>query len=292
MGEKDITEKLFEEFPDVFADIVNGLLFNGKTVVRSNQLESMKTLSAYKADGKIRPEDRDVAKRWKKSGIRIACIGFENQSEPDPYMVLRVLGYDGAEYRFQCLKENMQKPKYPVVTLVLYFGYRHRWNKAKTLYETVNVPEEFKPFVKDVEINLFEIAYLTDEQVKLFKSDFRIVADYFVQKRKNGTYKPSRKKIKHIQSLLELFSVVENDKRFENLLQDDDVAEGRLQNMCDVMDRAEKIGGDMREAEVREQVATDLIKKGNMTAEFISDISKLSVKTIQKMAKAMGVVLA
>jgi len=29
-----------------------------------------------------------------------------------------------------------------------------------------------------------------------------------------------------------------------------------------------------------------------MTAEFISDISKLSVKTIQKMAKAMGVVLA
>lgn len=62
--------------------------------------------------------------------------------------------------------------------------------------------------------------------------------------------------------------------------------------MCDVMDRAEKIGGDKREAEVREQVATDLIKKWNMTAEFISDISKLSVKTIQKMAKAMGVVLA
>lgn len=146
--------------------------------------------------------------------------------------------------------------------------------------------------MKDVEINLFESAYLTDEQVKLFKSDFRIVADYFVQKRKNGAYKPSRKKIKHIQSLLELFSVVENDKRFENLLQDDDVAEGRLQNMCDVMDRAEKIGGDKREAEVREQVATDLIKKWNMTAEFISDISKLSVKTIQKMAKAMGVVLA
>ena len=289
MGEKDITEKLFEEFPDVFADIVNGLLFNGRTVVRSNQLEAMKTLSAYKADGKIRPEDRDVAKRWKKSGIRIACIGFENQTEPDPFMVLRVLGYDGAEYRYQCLKENLNQPKYPVVTLVLYFGYKHRWNAATTLYDTVEVPEEFKPYVQNVGINLFEIAYLTDEQVKLFKSDFRIVADYFVQKKKGGNYKPSRKKINHVQSLLELLSVVENDHRFEEVLKYDDGEEGRLQNMCDVMDRAEKIGGDKREAEVNERVAVDMLKEGDKV-EKISRISKLSVESIKKLADKLGIV--
>ena len=32
MGEKDITQKLLEEYNDVFADIVNVLLFNGKQI--------------------------------------------------------------------------------------------------------------------------------------------------------------------------------------------------------------------------------------------------------------------
>lgn len=181
------------------------------------------------------------------------------------------------------------KPKYPVVTLVLYFGYKHRWTAPKTLYETVNVPEELKPYVKDVEINLFEIAFLTDEQVKLFKSDFRILADYFVQKRKNGSYKPSRKKIKHIQALLELLSVVEDDSRFEEVLRDDDVQKGRLQNMCDVMDRAEKIGGDKREAEINVRVATDMLREGDKV-DKISRISKLPVDKIKKLADKIGVV--
>ena len=29
MGEKDITEKILEDYNDVFADIINGLLFQG-----------------------------------------------------------------------------------------------------------------------------------------------------------------------------------------------------------------------------------------------------------------------
>ena len=28
MGEKDITEKILEDYNDVFADIINGLVFN------------------------------------------------------------------------------------------------------------------------------------------------------------------------------------------------------------------------------------------------------------------------
>lgn len=30
MGEKDITEKILEDYNDVFADIINGLLFQGE----------------------------------------------------------------------------------------------------------------------------------------------------------------------------------------------------------------------------------------------------------------------
>ena len=30
MGQKDITEKLLEDYNDVFADIINGLIFKGE----------------------------------------------------------------------------------------------------------------------------------------------------------------------------------------------------------------------------------------------------------------------
>lgn len=34
MGQKDITEKLLEDYNDVFADIVNVLLFRGNRIVK------------------------------------------------------------------------------------------------------------------------------------------------------------------------------------------------------------------------------------------------------------------
>ena len=49
----------------------------------------------------------------------ISLIGFENQTEADRDMPLRVLGYDGADYRNQL---SAKGGLYPVVTLVLYFG--------------------------------------------------------------------------------------------------------------------------------------------------------------------------
>ena len=92
-------------------------------------------------------------------------------------MPLRVLGYDGAEYRAQLLADNDAKSRYPVVTLVLYYGYNGHWDKPLSLKERLDIPPEFDEFVNDYKINLFEIAYLTRKQVEMFQSDFRIVAD-------------------------------------------------------------------------------------------------------------------
>ena len=184
MAQKDTSEKILESYNDVFSDIVNVLLFNGKQVLSADELEDQAPRSYYKADGKIREIERDVAKRWKNGNIRVACIGFENQTASDPNMPLRVMGYDGAEYWAQLLgdSENL----YPVVTLVLYFGHDKPWNGPLSLKERLNIPKEFEPYVNDYKINLFQIAYLTHEQVELFQSDFKVVADYFVQKRENG----------------------------------------------------------------------------------------------------------
>ena len=88
MAEKDISEKMLESYNDVFADIANVLLFDGKEVMKPTDLEDQAPRSAYKADGKIREVERDVAKRWKNGSVRIACIGVENQTAIDPLLCL------------------------------------------------------------------------------------------------------------------------------------------------------------------------------------------------------------
>ena len=163
MAQKDTSEKILESYNDVFSDIVNVLLFNGKQVLLADELEDQAPRSYYKVDGKIREIERDVAKRWKNGNIRVACIGFENQTASDPNMPLRVMGYDGAEYRAQLLGDG--ENLYPVVTLVLYFGHDKPWNGPLSLKERLNIPKEFEPYVNDYKINLFQIAYLTHEQV-------------------------------------------------------------------------------------------------------------------------------
>jgi len=110
------------------------------------------------------------------------------------------------------------------------------------LYECLDILEELKPFVNDYRMNLYEIAYLTDEQVQMFTSDFKIVADYFVQMRKNGNYVAPQTTINHVHELLQLMSVMTKDNRYEEAYSPD--MERGQTTMCEVLDRVEKKGED------------------------------------------------
>ena len=69
-----------------------------------------------------------------------------------------------------------------------------------------------------MKINLFEIAYLSRETVGKFESDFRVVADYFVQMRETGNYEASTQELDHIQAVLHLLNIMDQDHRFETAL--------------------------------------------------------------------------
>lgn len=45
---KDITEKILADYNNVFADIINGVLFDGEQVVYENALRNTKDKSQYK----------------------------------------------------------------------------------------------------------------------------------------------------------------------------------------------------------------------------------------------------
>jgi len=161
-------------------------------------------------------------------------LGLENQTDPDKLMPLRVISYDGAEYGWQSSRKNRDKPKYPVITLVLYMGHKGRWNYPKNIMGVVDVDERLKPYVNDYKINLFELAYLPEEKRKLFKSDFRVVVDYLYQVRKNNKYEPEMYKIEHIDEVLNLMSAMTSDNRFEEVIEE--VHEKEAKYMCEVID--------------------------------------------------------
>ena len=283
MGEKDAAEKTLESYNDVFADIVNGLLFNGKQVVKENELKAESENSIYKADGKLHEQERDVAKYWKNGEIRIALYGLENQTSIDSDMPIRVLSYDGAAYRNQLNLEKEQK-RYPVITLVLYFGDA-RWKKPVTLFECLNIPEKLKPFVNDYKINLFEITKLTDSQISCFKSDFKVVADYFAKRNKVPDYRGTNDVIKHVNEFFKLMKVLTNDNTFETVY-NENISKGTGGVTMDrflnsVMEKGVQKGLTSGKAEIIQE----MIKKGNMSVEQIASILKLPVEKVRELAE-------
>ncbi len=250
MAEKDLTERTLESYGDVFSDIMNVLLFHGEHIITEESLVDADPRSMYKADGKLHEQERDVVKYWNGCGVRIAMCGFENQTDVDPDMPLRVISYDGAGYRAQLGEDKKKREegkaksrqavkRYPVLTMVLYFGKGH-WTKYRCLRDRLEIPECMLPFISDYRINVYEISWLTDKQVQMFTSDFRIVADFFVQTRKTKDYHGSKQTIRHVDEILKMMTAFTRDIRFEEVLTY--AEKGEIKNMCDVLDKIEAKG--------------------------------------------------
>ena len=238
MGEKDITEKILEDHNDVFADIINGLIFAGEQRILPESLENTAVHSQYKADDeKVHELERDVAKYWKDQDVQLAICGIENQSSVEKYMPFRIIGYDGTAYRSQL--QDKRKEILPVMTIVLYFGTEHRWYGKRNIKGLMKIPEGLDDYINDYKMQVFEVAWLTEEQISRFRSDFKIVANFFVQKRKNKDYIPDDPtEIKHIDEVLKLLQVMTGDEHYKEVIR----KKKGVRSMCDVAERLEKMG--------------------------------------------------
>ena len=217
MGEKDILEKKLLMFNDVFADFVNGIMFDGKDVVKEDELVDLSGWSHYKGDdSKHRFQDRDVVKLWKKENVVISLIGIENQDIPDEDIVFRVISYDGASYRTQLVEKERRKRKkkvdkvaeksaekldiFPVITFVIYYG-EEEWRHETTLHKRLNLGSALKHYVSDYSINLIDLKKLSEDDINKFKKDFKLIADYMV---KGSKHKADRIDLNHPEEVSEL----------------------------------------------------------------------------------------
>ena len=242
MGQKDIAEKIFEDYDDVFSDIFNGIVYEGEQVIKPEELSNAMVHSQYTDEkGVLHEAERDVAKYWEKENVRLAVYGIENQSRIDKNLPLRVIGYDGANYKDMYVRaEKEKKEPVPVITLVLYFG-NERWDRNKRISDIVDVPEGLAKYFNDYKINVVEVAWLEKKIVQRFKSDFKILAEFFVNRRENPNFKPDGSEtIKHVDSMLKLMTVMTGDERYREITKNSDIEE--VHTMCDVAERLWKEG--------------------------------------------------
>jgi len=102
MGQKDLTQKNLEQYPDVFADIINSLLYEGKQIILPATLQPAPTETVYPGDNTdLHNQFQDVSQYVMKNNIIKIQYTLENESKTDRKMLLRQAGYEGAVYRRQ-----------------------------------------------------------------------------------------------------------------------------------------------------------------------------------------------
>ena len=179
----------------------------------------------------------------------------------------------------QYIKKKKQQKAIPVITMVLYFG-KSRWKQPKSLKALMEIPDGLEEYVNDCTIHVFEISWLEEEVIKKFNSDFGIVANFFVNKRKNKDYVPDDEtEIQHVDEVLKLLSVMTGDNRYEQILSNSN----GVRNMCEVADRLEKRGIEKGIekgiGQGRLQLIMSMIENGK-TPEEIADFCGIEIDEI------------
>ena len=252
MGTKDTTQKRLEDFEDIFADISNVLLYDGEDVIKENELETVTVKDTYTVEQQIHEVERDVAKRWRHHSLHISLIGLENQTDPDYKMPLRVICYDGASYRAQLNAEESKKT-YPVITLVLYMGTEKHWTAPKQLTDCFKYDERLSKFISNYKINVVELAWLSDEQILKFKTEFRNFVELLRDTRLGRKPQYSPIQLKHVHELLQLMRVMSGNDEYEQLLKQttNNLKQKKLKGDEITMKKIVSLGFDEARAEAR-----------------------------------------
>lgn len=260
MGQKDLSEKCLESFPDVFADTINALLYQGKKIVSVEQLKEAPTETLYwSKKGKLRNQFQDVSKYVVQDGVISAQYTVENETVVKRNTVLRKAGYAGAVYREQY--DSKGKGIFPYIGIVLYWGKR-KWHAPRSLHQLFQANEltrKQQDFTDDIRLQVYEMAHLPQDVRERFHSDMRIVVDYLAE---GKNYVPTKQKIVHLRELLLLLQALTGDDRYTEIIPVMEQAErerGEV-NMCELLDKYERRGIEKGMEKGMERVNT-LIRK-------------------------------
>ena len=188
VGQKDILLKDYFT-PDIFADAINAILYDGKSVVTPERMRTIdiETQHVEERDGDIRADARfrDLAKIVEVDDAIYCLFAIEHQSVEDYTMPLRIMEYDVREYLRQ-VKSNkgVRIQIKPIITIVMYWK-ADKWNQpvsVKDMFDknTVRWLEDngLGGYIQDYKMHLFEPCAAKEEKFEKFKTELKDVIAY------------------------------------------------------------------------------------------------------------------
>ena len=177
---KDVRLKEFWRQNERFADLFNAVMFNGKQVIKPEDLQELDTdmsgVIPLKGVEQSLTRARDVVKK-SAYGVDFVILGIENQQKVHYAMPLRTLLYDGLGYlkEYQEISQGASEHGemmtteeflsrfrrndrlHPIITLTIYYGEKE-WDGPLSLRDMVSeMPKEFEAVFADYKMNLVQV---------------------------------------------------------------------------------------------------------------------------------------
>ena len=206
VGQKDILLKDYFT-PDIFADAINAILYDGKSVVTPERMRTIdiETQRVEDENGNVTADTRlrDSAKVVEVDDAIYCLFAIEHQSVEDYTMPLRIMEYDVREYLRQ-VKSNkgVQVRIKPIITIVMYWK-ADKWNQpvsVKDMFDRNTVRwleyNGLGGYIQDYRMHLFEPGTVKEEDLEKFKTELKDVIAYVKYSKSTEALKDYNKKYK------------------------------------------------------------------------------------------------
>ena len=272
---------------EIFADVVNYFIFDGKEKIKSDDLKELDTAFKDKVKDIDKQRFRDIYKEVvikTDSKNTYLLVGIENQSVVDNRMLLRCLEYNIMSYYKQLddienTHKNVKIKLKPVITFVLYFGTK-KWTGPKSLYEMLDLEfEGIKNFITNPKLYLISPNEIDENNINKFNSELRTILKYI-------KYSKRKTELREVMSKDDKFNEMSNDSvKLLNAVTKTKIKtneEEGVVDMCkaidDMMKDAKLEGVEMTKIEniinfYKNGVSLDIISKSiNMSIDDVKDI--------------------
>ena len=206
VGQKDILLKDYFT-PDIFADAINAILYDGKSVVTPERMRTIdiETQRVEDENGNVTADTRlrDSAKVVEVDDAIYCLFAIEHQSVEDYTMPLRIMEYDVREYLRQ-VKSNkgVQVQIKPIITIVMYWK-ADKWNQpvsVKDMFDKNTVRwleyNGLGGYIQDYRMHLFEPGTVKEEDLEKFKTELKDVIAYVKYSKSTEALKDYNEKYK------------------------------------------------------------------------------------------------
>lgn len=162
-----------------FADLFNAILFDGKNVIKPEELEEadtdLSTVLKFNGHADTLQKILDVVKK-SAYGVDFVVLGLENQQKVHYGMPLRIMLGDTLGYlkeyqeivKKNKIKGNWKKSEeflsgfskedrlHPMVTICIYYG-ENAWDGPESLTDMLSIPEKLHSVINDYKMNLIQV---------------------------------------------------------------------------------------------------------------------------------------